>query len=70
MIYWLFFPAMAIVGLFGAVYFGGSAWAFVAGLNVGVMFCSSIDEYFESRKRGRKCAPAKTTAPNADARSA
>lgn len=54
MIYWLFFPAMAIVGLFGAVYFGGSAWAFVAGLNVGVMFCSIIDEYFESRKRGRK----------------
>lgn len=53
MIYWLFFPAMAIVGLFSAVYFGGSVWAFTAGLNVGVMFCFFIDEYVERRQRRR-----------------
>ncbi len=53
MVYWLFFPAMAVAGVLAAVYFGGSVWTFTAGLNVGVMFCFFIDEYVERRQRRR-----------------
>lgn len=54
MIYWLFFPAITALSVWFAILFGGVAWAFTAGICVGVLCCFLIDELVEWQVRRRQ----------------
>lgn len=54
MMYWLFLPAIAAVSVWFAFHFGGVAWAFTAGLSVGVLCCFFDDELVEWQVRRQR----------------